>query len=703
MSSKQLYSQLRPDPPSQKLRLLFASTVSSLLLLPAGTASTQPASSAVVYEFGRPVRADEHTYDWYRRTHADAAAARYSIPASIIGDGMDTWHWWVGVDNPGFWRESTKATSKSPGNLLGARVDFLKFLNTVPRSKRFELMGLINDPDTVAAEKPDQYGLMLDRMKEGTLTWDPETFGYSSGVIGLQLFVNKKFDPQKWSLAKYLADPGSVEPPYNVGMTCALCHVSFKPTRPPRDVHEPKWENIVSNIGNQYFREGMLFGSDAPRDSFIYQYLSTQEPGTSETSRFSSDFINGPVMIHSIYRLPERLKLARTEKITPAQRELMESMYRNAGLKLDDPGGAVGGTAAEPTIRTPHVLADGADSMGLLMASARVYVNEGMMWQTWVHTMAINPFDLKESMARNFTTKEFDLIGEVRKDPNSPWMQTEKRMPNMATFLGTHDSYPLKDAQEAPRGGKALKSGQDYLTTDPAVLRRGKIAFADSCAQCHSSKQPANPSGNAEQQKEAWRQLVLSDDFLTDNYLSDDQRYPVSELGTNSARALGTNAVGGHMWGQMSSLGYKEMKEEQVALRDYDKDFKPVDLYNPLTGKYDHKFSGPKSFYRTPTLVSVWATAPYLHNNSVGEYNSDPSVAGRMAAYEDGMSKLLWPERRQGLGSIKVTTEDSRLPDLFPLLKTLDPDLAGFDFDPDLLRVPRERRLASSRTCIRRM
>src|SRR5215831_6723598 len=102
MSSKQLYSQLRPDPPSKKPQLLFAITVSSLLLLPAGTASTQPASSAVVYEFGRPVRADEHTYDWYRRTHADAAAARYSIPASIIGDGMDTWHWWVGVDNPDF-------------------------------------------------------------------------------------------------------------------------------------------------------------------------------------------------------------------------------------------------------------------------------------------------------------------------------------------------------------------------------------------------------------------------------------------------------------------------------------------------------------------------------------------------------------------------------------------------------------------------
>ena len=70
----------------------------------------------------------------------------------------------------------------------------------------------------------------------------------------------------------------------------------------------------------------------------------------------------------------------------------------------------------------------------------------------------------------------------------------------------------------------------------------------------------------------------------------------MSELGTNAARAMGTNAVADHTWGQMSSLGYKQLKEEQVALRDHDKDLNPIDLYNPLTGKYDHKFTAPKSF-----------------------------------------------------------------------------------------------------------
>jgi len=678
---------------------LLALAVVALAALAAGSATQRaqaqrqkPASTntgPVKYEFGRPVRQDEQTYDWYRTTHANEAAARYGVSASEVGDGMDTWHWWVGGDNPGFWRQSTIATSKAPGNLLGVKVDFLRLLTTVPRNKRFELMGLINDPDTVAAEKPDQYGLMIDRMKAGTLKWDPDKFGYSSGVFGLQLFVNKKFDPQKWSLAKYLEDPGSVEPPYNVGMACVLCHVSFNPTRPPADVHEPKWENITSNVGNQYFREGMLFGAEMPHDSFIYQYLSVQQPGTSETSRFSSDFINGPIFINSIYRLPERLKLTRVEKITPAQAKLMESIYQHIGLKTDTAVGALGGTAGEPTIKVPHVLSDGADSMGLVMASTRVYVNEGSNWEKWVQTMALNPFDLKESIARNFTPREFDLIGEIRKDPNSPWMQTEARMPNLATFLATYDSYPLKDAREAPRAGKTTRNGQDYLTSDPAVLRRGKMAFAENCAGCHSSKQPPNLPSDPEMRKEAWRQLVLRDDFLTDNYMSDDQRYPLSELGTNAGRAMGTNAMAGHMWGQMSSLTYKEMKEEKVPLQDHDVNFKPVDLYNPLTGKYDINFVGSKAYYRTPTLVSIWATAPYLHNNSVGEFNGDPSIAGRMAAYEDGMSKLLWPERRLGIGSVKVTTEDSSLPDLFPLLKNLDPELAAFDFNSELLRIPK--------------
>ena len=98
-------------------------------------------------------------------------------------------------------------------NSADVHVDLLRMLHKMPRSERWGKIGLINDPDCVPAEKPDQYGLMIDRMKDGSLTWDPEVFGYSSGVIGLQLFVNKKFDVKKWSIEKYLENAGSVNRP----------------------------------------------------------------------------------------------------------------------------------------------------------------------------------------------------------------------------------------------------------------------------------------------------------------------------------------------------------------------------------------------------------------------------------------------------------------------------------------------------------
>ena len=126
------------------------------------------------------------------------------------------------------------------------------------------------------------------------------------------------------------------------------------------------------------------------------------------------------------------------ENITPAQRDLIKSMYANVGVKDDYPGGALGGTEAERTLKLPHILAGRSPSTSILMASTRVYVNEGSAHDLWVSTTwALNPFDIKERFARDFKPGEFDLIGTARKDPNSPWMQTEKRMPNMALFLTT--------------------------------------------------------------------------------------------------------------------------------------------------------------------------------------------------------------------------------------------------------------------------
>ena len=45
--------------------------------------------------------------------------------------------------------------------------------------------------------------------------------------------------------------------------------------------------------------------------------------------------------------------------------------------------------------------------------------------------------------------------------------------------------------------------------------------------------------------------------------------------------------------------------------------------------------------------MSLWSTAPFLQNNSVGRFNPSPSVEARMRVFQDSIEKMLWPERRE--------------------------------------------------------
>ena len=75
----------------------------------------------VEYTFGRPLQKGEQTYDWYRKTHADWAAKRYGVDPKAVGDGMDTWHWWCGADNPGYWREVLRKSGSGIGTFVRKR------------------------------------------------------------------------------------------------------------------------------------------------------------------------------------------------------------------------------------------------------------------------------------------------------------------------------------------------------------------------------------------------------------------------------------------------------------------------------------------------------------------------------------------------------------------------------------------------------
>jgi hypothetical protein len=221
----------------------------------------------------------------------------------------------------------------------------------------------------------------------------------------------------------------------------------------------------------------------------------------------------------------------------------------------------------------------------------------------------------------------------------------------MAAFL-VKASSPHRLA-DAPGGSK-------YLTDDAATLDRGKTVFAETCARCHSSKYPtpppeAHPNActapnylgcwdkywawtKTDDFKSKMRDIVKAPDFLTENFLSNDMRVPVTLMQSNLCSPLATNAIPGHIWDDFSSKSYKSLPSVgEVTVTD------------PVTGR-PRRFAMPaggRGYLRPATLVSLWSSAPFLQNNSLGRFEASPSVDARMRSFDDSIRKLLWPERRE--------------------------------------------------------
>ncbi len=500
-------------------------------------------------------------------------------------EGRNTWYFWTGGGEK-FWRQTAQITH--------GITDLLQYVDSRRRPERFKTLGVLNDPDCTQATAPDEFGLWMDVCKTVDVPGIPSQ---SSGIVGLRKFKNPKFDKFTWDVKKYLADPATVEPPYLIGMTCGFCHIGFNPLYPPKDPENPRWYNFSSAIGNQYFKEGTLFGLKLTPKDFRWHIADKQPAGTSDTSRLATDHIFNPNAINSIVYLADR----------PWQTETM----------------------ADGTTRpVHHILKDGADSIGTAGASLRVYVNIGMCSDYW--TTLHDPIS-----GTKMTQKPF-RIDLARKDC-ADWRATESRMEGAEAFLKT--VMPARLAAE-------------HLTKDAAQLARGAQAFAENCARCHSSKQP--PEGTAD--ATAWyREAVKRPDFLDRNFLSNDRRVSVAEVGTNIGRAMATNATAGHVWDEFSSRTYKELPAA-AELKG---------LYNPVRPSKPINFKPPgggRGYYRVPTLAGVWATAPFLHNNALGLFNGDPTVQGRLVAFNDAIEKMLWPERRPGEKGVWRTSEASAVP-----------------------------------------
>jgi hypothetical protein len=546
-----------------------------------------------------------------------------------------------------------------------------KYLHGYGRHNRFRYLGLVSEPCYTEATGPDpnHWGLWIDQRDpscppdpfadpvrypgarlgaRGTTVAVGSYYGEPTGVVGLRLFPNPDFDERarrRWDPERYYNDPSyyfdpNLVRPYRVGMSCGFCHVGPNPIRPPADPERPAWANLSSNVGAQYFWWDRVFNwrGDAANNTIFYQALHVSRPGTLDTSLVSSDNINNPRTMNAVYHLLPRVLHARKfNKETITGGGLDNKQFNN----YVPPADPLAQFFAPPgTTWTPRVLKDGADSVGALGALNRVYINIGLFSEEWllhfrpvIGGRPISPISI-ETAERNSVY----------------WRATEMQTPNMARFfLASTDPHLLRDA---PGGGS-------YLTTDEATVGRGKIAFAERCARCHSSKLPDLPLGidlenaNGPRYLAAWNQywawtktdafktamraIVLDDRFLEGNYLSSELRVPITLLGINACSPLATNAIRGNIWDNFSSESYKTLPSAgTLAIRHPTEGFA---MDYPLA-------AGGRGYIRPASLVSLWSTAPFLQNNTVGHFESEPTVEGRMRAFDDAIEQMLLLKNR---------------------------------------------------------
>ena len=545
--------------------------------------------------------------------------------------------------------------------------DTVKYLHEYGRHNRFYYLGLVNEPCFREPTEPDpnHWGLWIDQ-RDPSCPPDPfadpvrypgarvgargatvpvgSYYGEPTGIVGLRLFPNPDFDEKarrRWNPERFYNDPDyyfdpNLVRPYRVGMSCAFCHVGPNPIRPPADPEKPAWANLSSNVGAQYFWWDRVFNwrGKAAENTIFYQALHVSRPGTLDTSLVSSDNINNPRTMNAVYQLLPRLMHAQKwNKETIAGGGLDNKQFNN----YVPPADPLAQFFASPsTAWTPRVLKDGSDSVGALGALNRVYLNIGLFSEEWllhfrpiIGGQAISPIPI--------ATAEKNSVY---------WRATERQTPDMARFfLASTDPHYLKDLGS---------DGERYLNPDAAVQRRGKIVFAERCARCHSTKLPDLPAGfdlenaNGPWYLEAWnkywewtktdafkermREIVLADDFLKGNYLSSELRVPATLLGINACSPLATNAIRDNIWDNFSSESYKLLPSAGTMSIRHPVDGRAMDY--PLA-------AGGRGYIRPASLVSLWSTAPFLQNNTVGHFEWQPSLEARMRAFDDAIEQML--------------------------------------------------------------
>ncbi len=591
---------------------------------------------------------------------------------------------------------------------VGVAIDWFRILNAAGREDRFKLWGLMNDPSCCKPGDPhcparsaeETFGMdwcpgddtllpfvgktgwrdpACDFRDVPVAAGDPHgpsdqrespcalAFGASTGALGIRKFPNPRFDKAAWNKLtggqpaswqaynqKLSGDPthsdyrvsrlmdGSIEPPFLIGMACGACHIAFDPLHPPKDPAHPSWGNLSGTVGNQYALFSQILGSGMSPDSLEWQVFGYARPGAVDTSAIPTDQVNNPGTMNAIINLSQRPTF--TEEVNKWRKVNACPATANAPSCWCEPGKSgkcwEKGTRAEPV---NHILKGGEDSIGPLEAVQRVYFNIGSCSeQAWMNHLT----DLRQvdPAMRGFGQTPFD-IGQARRDC-AAFRAVEDRLGEVFAFLASARPSDLYQARGL-KDRKALSAQLDKEFGKGAVAR-GQVVFAQMCARCHSSQE--GPFEGRDFLEEAAP-------GLRKDWLGNDQLVLASEIGTNRARALHSNHVKGHVWEEYGSETLRAKPADPTLVE-------PAD--------------GGRGYYRNISLLSVWAHAPFMHNNAIGPelcgdpadlasslYRSpyvdtegrplsnpppcwkfDPSVEGRLALYKASMAELLNPAKR---------------------------------------------------------
>ncbi len=569
---------------------------------------------------------------------------------------------------------------------FGVYLNWNKLFDTDMRGKRFGSYGVIQDPDCKPGNESSfgwdicpgdggENGLLAHVGKPG---WkDPGcsinesdvpgggdnrqsgcdlAFGTSTGGLGFRKFPNRRFKKDKWpGWEKYDPRDASVEPPFLVGQACGACHIGFNPNKPPQDPENPTWANISGLVGNQYLFMSEVLATAMPHNSLEWQIFTHARPGTTDTSAIPHDMVNNPGTINAIISTDKRPPLPEmlTGKSNPTFENEIKRWRRVDSCGSDNTNCMCAGKGCwqlgTKTETVPGILKGGEDNVGADLAVQRVYVNIGTCSeQCWLNHL----MDFRSLAGRGKYQTPFD-VAQCRRDcPN--WRAIEDRVFDIFAFLLTPRPTDLKDAVGAESLDKLIESEH---VGGREVWEKGKETFAKECARCHSSQKPKLPGQPRDEE------FFLSLDFHAEDengnridWLGNDELTPAAEIESNHCRALHSNHMKGSVWEEFASETYRGRKTDERI------------------DELKNKQGGGRGFYRNISLLSLWAHAPFMHNNAIGPeicndqfytgpwacVQPDPSVKGRLKLYEASMNMLLNPSER--LKKVTRTDRDIVIP-----------------------------------------